>query len=179
MALGKHCAILQIIGHKNSGKTTLMEKLIKKASEENFVVGTIKHHGHGGPPDREMISKDSVRHSKAGAVLAGVEGGGVLQLSAKQNNWHLSDIVNLYQSFSIDLILVEGYKKEPFPKVVMIRDERDVPLLKQSANIKCVICWNDCIAEELDIPVFKIDDEMTYIDYIIHIVRDLHETGTV
>lgn len=179
MALGKHCSILQIIGHQNSGKTTLMEKLIKKASGENYRVGTIKHHGHGGAPDREMMSKDSARHSKAGSVIAGVEGGGVLLLSVKQNNWNITDLVKLYQSFSIDLILVEGYKKEPFPKVVMIRDERDLPLLKQSANINCVICWNDCIAEELDIPVFNIEDEAAYIDYIIHIVRDLHETGTV
>ncbi|QNG58564.1 molybdopterin-guanine dinucleotide biosynthesis protein B [Bacillus sp. PAMC26568] len=179
MALGKHCAILQIIGHQNSGKTTLMEKLIKKASEENYRVGTIKHHGHGGAPDHEMISKDSYRHSKAGSVIAGVEGGGVLQLNARQNNWQLSDLVNLYQSFSINLILVEGYKKEQFPKVVMIRDETDVPLLKQSANIKCVICWNDCIADQLDIPVFNIEDELAYIEYIIHIAGDQHETGTV
>lgn len=73
MALGQHRKILQIVGYQNSGKTTLMEQLIKQATMEGLRVGAIKHHGHGGVPMIET-SKDSSRHELAGAVVTAVEG---------------------------------------------------------------------------------------------------------
>lgn len=73
MALGQHRKILQIVGYQNSGKTTLMEQLIKRATTEGLRVGTIKHHGHGGVPMIEA-SKDSSRHELAGASVTAVEG---------------------------------------------------------------------------------------------------------
>lgn len=43
--------ILQVVGHQNSGKTTLIEKCIKELTNHGIKVGTFKHHGHGGKPD--------------------------------------------------------------------------------------------------------------------------------
>ncbi len=62
MTLGKNCPILQIVGFQNSGKTTLTEKLIFRASIAGLKAASIKHHGHGGTPDTELSSKDSIRH---------------------------------------------------------------------------------------------------------------------
>lgn len=73
MALEQHRKIIQIVGYQNSGKTTLMEQLIKHATKEGLRVGTIKHHGHGGAPV-ENLSKDSNRHEQAGARVSAVEG---------------------------------------------------------------------------------------------------------
>lgn len=92
MALGQYRKILQIVGYQNSGKTTLMEQLIKQATMEGLRVGTIKHHGHGGVPTIET-SKDSSRHEQAGAVVTAVEGAGTLRMSIHQNSWQLIGIV--------------------------------------------------------------------------------------
>ena len=54
--------VFQIVGYQNSGKTTLMEKVISGAAEKGVRVAYIKHHGHGGAPD----AKDSTRHQQAG-----------------------------------------------------------------------------------------------------------------
>lgn len=74
MSVGEICPILQIVGFQNSGKTTLSEKLIFRASKAGLKAASIKHHGHGGPPDNELSSKDSIRHHEAGAVISSVEG---------------------------------------------------------------------------------------------------------
>lgn len=152
--------VFQVIGYQNSGKTILMEKLITRAAENGFRVASIKHHGHGGSPDM----KDSTRHQQAGAMIAGVEGDGLLQLNIQRDSWLLDDILSLYNTFPIDLILVEGFKKEWYPKVVLIRTEEDLPLLELEA-IQCII--SRVPLKELPYPVFRFQEEEQYLSFII------------
>ncbi len=152
--------VFQIVGYQNSGKTTLMEKLIKSASEAGLHTASIKHHGHGGVPD----SKDSSRHQQAGAAVAGVEGEGVLQLNIKQENWTLSAILNLYSLFSVDFVFIEGFKKETYPKAVLIKNQKDL-LLLELENIQCVISWIKL--PEMNCPVFSIEAEDEYLPFIL------------
>jgi molybdopterin-guanine dinucleotide biosynthesis protein B len=168
MAMGQHCSILQIVGFQNSGKTTLMEKLISRANQKGLKAASIKHHGHGGVPNDGSSTKDSIRHFKAGAIVSSVTGGGVIQLSARVDDWSLEEIIKLYSFFSIDVIFVEGYKREYYPKVVLIRDETDLQLLSSLSNIQCVISH---IKLEKDInnyyQVFQLNKEESYIDFLI------------
>jgi molybdopterin-guanine dinucleotide biosynthesis protein B len=168
MALGQHCSILQIVGFQNSGKTTLMEKLISRANQKGLKAASIKHHGHGGVPKVDSSTKDSIRHFNAGAIVSSVSGDGVLQLSARIDDLNLNEIIDLYKFFSIDVIFVEGYKREYYPKVVLIRDEMDLPLLSSLSNIKCVISH---IKLDKDInnnyQVFQLNEEEFYIDFLI------------
>ncbi|OMP65762.1 molybdopterin-guanine dinucleotide biosynthesis protein B [Domibacillus epiphyticus] len=157
--------IFQVVGYQNSGKTTLMEKLIYTASVNGFHVASIKHHGHGGKPD----TKDSTRHQKAGAIIAGVEGDGTLQLNIKRDSWTLKEILAMYESFPVDLILVEGYKKEMYPKVVLIRTEQDMPLLELE-NIQCIISWVEL--NKVEYPVFNIHDEGKYINFLLELLKN-------
>ncbi|MCR2820130.1 molybdopterin-guanine dinucleotide biosynthesis protein B [Lederbergia panacisoli] len=133
--------VFQIVGYQNSGKTTLMEELIKSGKAQGLRIGTIKHHGHGGSPNNPSINKDSIRHSQAGAEVSSVEGEGTLLIEASKSEWRLDDIINMYHHFTLHLILVEGYKKSHYPKVVLIRDEEDLVLLDSLTNIKAVISW--------------------------------------
>jgi molybdopterin-guanine dinucleotide biosynthesis protein MobB len=59
--------IVSIVGRSNSGKTTLIEKLIIELRRRGYRVGTIKHNSHGFDIDHE--GKDSWRHKKAGAQV--------------------------------------------------------------------------------------------------------------
>lgn len=171
MALGQYRKILQIVGYQNSGKTTLMEQLIRQATMEGLRVGTIKHHGHGGVPTNET-TKDSSRHEQAGAVVTAVEGAGTLRMSIHQNSWKLADILAIYESLPLDIMLIEGYKNEHYPKVVLLRTAQDQVLLQQVTNILCVIFWPSCPLDlSLAIPAFSIYEESQYMEFLLTEMR--------
>ncbi|WP_081791203.1 molybdopterin-guanine dinucleotide biosynthesis protein B [Lysinibacillus fusiformis] len=172
MALEQHRKIIQIVGYQNSGKTTLMEQLIKQATKEGLRVGTIKHHGHGGAPI-ENSSKDSSRHEQAGARVSAVEGEGTLRLSIHQHSWQLAEILAIYATLSMDIILIEGYKREHYPKVVLLRTAQDRVLLQQMSNILCVIYWPSFpIDENLRITAFSIYEETEFMEFLLNEMRD-------
>lgn len=157
-----------------------MEKLIHRATSEGLLSASIKHHGHGGAPLNESASKDSVRHYQAGAVVSGVEGAGVLSLTVRREKWSLQQLLTLYQAFDIDVIFVEGYKQESYPKVVLLRSAEDIPLLHSLSNIQCVIYWEAChLPNDLSYPVFPIIDDKQYIDFLIRIVREQDGTNII
>jgi molybdopterin-guanine dinucleotide biosynthesis adapter protein len=112
--------ILGIVGWKNSGKTTLIEKLVAEFTARNLRVSTIKHTHHDFEIDLE--GKDSYRHRMAGASE-------VLVISSRR--WALLHEIRdeieppfeqLVASLSpCDLLLVEGYKQGAHPKLEVIR----------------------------------------------------------
>ena len=168
--MGKAPSILQIVGYQNSGKTTLVEKIVHALAERKIKVATIKHHGHGGFP--EVAQKDSERHRKAGAVVSSVEGAGLLSLSSLREEWSLQEIIRLYEFFEVDIILIEGYKKESYPKVVLLRSEEDVELLHKVENIVAVITWYDATTNLREkYKVFHIAEDELYIDWFLQTVR--------
>lgn len=131
----QHCPVLQIVGYKNSGKTTLMETFIQLSVEKGLQTATIKHHGHGGFPVNNNTEQDSTRHQQAGAFLSSVEGDGMLSLQVFQEQWTLQKLVQLYQTFHPDIVFVEGYKQADYPKVVLIRKREDMHLVKDCMNV--------------------------------------------
>ncbi len=173
MAMGLNTQIIQVVGYRNSGKTVLIEKIVAFLIRGGWKVGTIKHHGHGGLPD-QMADKDSIRHFHAGAEVAAVEGDGLLQILFKRKR-ELNDILDLYEDFDLDAILIEGYKKAAFPKLVMIRKEDDIPLLDRVSEVAAVITW---IPLELDhmssFPIFLISEEEAILSWIDMRLRKSH-----
>ncbi|WP_227939647.1 molybdopterin-guanine dinucleotide biosynthesis protein B [Alkalihalobacillus deserti] len=167
MAVERYCRILQVVGYQNSGKTTLMEKLIKGCSDRGWQVASIKHHGHNIAQKREGSLKDSERHEQAGAFLTAVEGGGSLQIHIKDQEWPLPKLIRLYESFSPDVILVEGFKKENYSKVVLLRGEEDIKLLREVDPILCAITWKPFKIESLDYPIYNLNESASYLEYIL------------
>ncbi|WP_136699663.1 molybdopterin-guanine dinucleotide biosynthesis protein B [Bacillus fungorum] len=170
MAMGKAPSILQIVGYQNSGKTTFVEKFVCTLAERKMKVATIKHHGHGGFP--EVAQKDSERHRKAGAVVSSVEGAGLLSLSSLREEWSLQEIIRLYEFFEVDTIVIEGYKNESYPKVVLLRSEEDAELLHKVENVIAVITWHHASANlREEYKVFHITEDELYIDWFLQTVR--------
>src|SRR5690606_9484243 len=120
--------VFQIVGYKNSGKTTLMEKLIESGNERGLRDGSIKHHGHGGPLDSSYVNNDSRRHNLAGSIVSSVAGDGTLLIEAAINNWKLDEIIHVYDLFDLYLIHVEVYEQSPYPIAVLNRNEKDLAL---------------------------------------------------
>ena len=121
--MDKELLTIQVVGFKNSGKTTLVCNLIELATQDGWKVASLKHHGHGGTPNI-VENTDSERHKQAGSIMAGVEGEGLLHLSISQSEWTLKKILAFYKQVDIDLLIIEGYKNADFPKIVLISKER-------------------------------------------------------
>lgn len=170
MALEQYCPVIQIVGYQNSGKTTLVEKIIKRFTSENYHVATIKHHGHGGSLKKNEPLKDSERHLEAGARITTVEGSGELLMHVKEDQWTLDRLIDLHCFFNPDLIVVEGYKQENYPKVVLLRGEEDLPLVERMSNVLCIISWNDITVSESQ-PIFHISEQGSYLEFIFQKMR--------
>lgn len=131
--------VFQVIGYQNSGKTTFVVDYIKESIKYNLKVGTIKHHGHKTPLLNYDEKKDSGKHREAGASVSLVEGNGTFMLTSNKLNLNLAQFIALYKSFDLDVIVIEGYKYEPYPKVVLLRSDSDLPMLEKIENISCLV----------------------------------------
>ena len=154
--------LFQIVGYQNRGKTTFITKLIQALRMENLETAVLKHHGHGGKPDNTG-QKDSTKHFQAGAAASLVEGDGSIELLGNfKSVATLPDLLHLLEIFHPDVILIEGYKREDFPKVILVKEESDLSLLKQLTNIRAVVAWPACLDQAksvAEVPVFPLDAE--------------------
>lgn len=145
--------IIQIVGYKNSGKTTLAKTLIKSLAKKGVKVASLKHHGHGGIP-LGMKETDSEKHRQAGAIISGVEGQKVLQLS-NQNAWKIEQMIAIYKLLDTEALVMEGFKQYNFNKIVLIRKAEDLHLLEQMTNIRAVMTPLQLKQTSYPYPIFK------------------------
>ncbi|WP_373237645.1 molybdopterin-guanine dinucleotide biosynthesis protein B [Cohaesibacter celericrescens] len=113
--------VFGITGWKNSGKTTLITALIAELTKRGYRISSVKHAHHKCDIDRE--GTDSYRHRQAGSgevalVAAGVRWA-IMHECVDEQEHLLNDI--LPRLAPCDLVLVEGYKTEPFPKIEVRR----------------------------------------------------------
>lgn len=161
----KKPSILQIVGFQNSGKTTVVKKLIVRLAAENITVATIKHHGHGGKPEI-VEGKDSSQHISSGAHASLIEGDGRILLQAEKNSWSLCEQIKILEILRTDIILIEGHKQEEYPKIILVRNAEDLTHLSKLKNIQAVLFWNEeCLERESclqSVPFFHINDHLGY-----------------
>ncbi|GKV69044.1 hypothetical protein NCCP2716_15420 [Sporosarcina sp. NCCP-2716] len=129
---------LHIVGFKNSGKTTLLERWIALAKASGRSVAVLKHHGHGGPLDMPGDGTDSERFFRQGADVSLAAGGGTSQVLL--NSEPDFEILKQLASFGRpDVLLIEGYKNEPGEKVVLVRGPDDWETLRQLEDIRLIV----------------------------------------
>ncbi len=113
--------ILCFVGRSNSGKTTLIERLLPVLVREGYRIATIKHAGHGFDLDTE--GKDSWRLKRAGAKTVLVTSKGSLAMFADvDEEIRVEELRDRYMREGTDLIIAEGWKSDDYPKVVVVRD---------------------------------------------------------
>jgi len=144
--------ILSIVGRSNSGKTTLLEKLIRELTRRGRRVGTIKHHFHG-PIEVDVPGKDSWRHKQAGALTVALfSPDAMFILGDIAGEWTLEAIAH-QALFEVDLILTEGFKSGPMPKIEVNRTAQELPLLCGPADHLVAVVTD----RELPLPVPRFD----------------------
>jgi molybdopterin-guanine dinucleotide biosynthesis protein B len=149
--------IFGITGWKNSGKTTLTERLVSELTRRGWKVSTVKHAHHDFDIDKE--GTDSFRHRTAGASEVAIVSGRrwALMHELKGDAEPSLDAI-LAQMSPCDIVLVEGYKREAHKKIEARRlDARDrAPLSTSDPHVVAIAADHEVSGEA--VPVFLIDD---------------------
>ena len=159
----KHIPVLAIVGFSNSGKTTLMEKLIAALSAEGLDVCTIKHSHH--QPEMDTPGKDSWRHKHAGAkgsLLVGPEQ--LLMVADIQKPLTPQEMADAYFPHA-DLVLVEGYASMPCAKIEVVREARSADMRCEPSELIAVV--TDMQDLSVNIPKLDLDDTQQVTTFIL------------
>ena len=155
----KEQRILAVSVVKNSGKTTVIEKLIPALTARGLAVACIKHDGHRFEPDRP--GSDSFRHLNAGAYGAAVFDGEKFQIVKRMP---VEEHVLLALFPEADLVLLEGFKHSAWPKVEVVR----------SAVSDACVCREGLLAVVTDredlavrVPLFGLEETEKLAEYLI------------
>ena len=153
-----------VTGWKNAGKTGLMERLVAEFTARGMSVSTIKHAHHAVDVDQK--GTDSYRHREAGArevVLASAKRFAVMHELRDAEEPTLEALIA--RLAPVDLVLVEGYKRAPHPKIEAYRAAAGHPLIApESVSIRAVAA--DCEVEA-PCPVLPLDDTGAIADFIL------------
>ena len=157
--------ILGIAGYSGSGKTTLLEKVIPLLRQHGLRISVIKHAHHDFDIDRP--GKDSFRHREAGAHEVMIASGHRWALMHELRQEAEPTLEELCARLSpCDLVLVEGYKFSPIPKLEVHRTETGHPLLyPNDAEIIAVVTDSK---ETLPLPTLDIDAPQQVADHILN-----------
>jgi molybdopterin-guanine dinucleotide biosynthesis protein B len=111
--------IFGVTGWKNAGKTTLTERLVAEFVRRGWRVATVKHAHHAADIDKP--DTDSFRHRAAGATEVALVTEGRYAIMREQPEPTLAEV--LARLAPADLVLVEGFKREPHPKIEVRADD--------------------------------------------------------
>lgn len=156
--------IYGVVGWKNAGKTGLMERLVTEITGRGVTVSTVKHAHHRF--DIDQPGKDSHRHRMAGATEVLLASRNRFALMHELRNEGEPLLSALLEKLApVDLVLVEGYKRDTHPKVEAHRAVTGNPLIApEDPTIRAVASDT---ALDIDRPVFDLNDTKAIADFIL------------
>ncbi|CAD0184120.1 Molybdenum cofactor biosynthesis adapter protein [Ruegeria sp. THAF57] len=156
--------IYGVTGWKNAGKTGLMERLVAEISGRGFSVSTVKHAHHSVDVDQK--GTDSYRHRTAGAnevLLASGQRIAIMQELRGAPEPSLQSL--LARLNAVDLVLIEGFKREAHPKIEAFRAEPGNNLLARDSDTIRAVASDTPM--DLNVPVFDLNDTKAIADFIL------------
>ncbi|MEM2248929.1 MAG: molybdopterin-guanine dinucleotide biosynthesis protein B [Candidatus Bathyarchaeia archaeon] len=171
--------VVSVVGVSKSGKTTTIEYLISRLTEEGYEVGSVKHIYH---PDFSIDTEgtDTWRHMHAGAkvtvALAPRETAIIKKTDSTPRD--LDSIIKLFKDEALDIIFIEGLhsltaKRKDIPKIVTARDTQD--LMKTLEGTEPVLAVTGVIAKkkaevgEIKAPIIDLEEEG---DILLRLIKD-------
>lgn len=155
-----------IAGWKNSGKTGLAVRVVEELTRRGYRVSTVKHAHHDF--DIDKVGADSYRHRQAGAhevaLVSGTRYAIMHELRGADEPSFEEIIARLAPC---DIVIIEGYKREPIPKIEARRLEaaKREPLAPSDPHIVAIAA--DHPVMETSLPVFDLNDTNAIVDFII------------
>ncbi|MFD3155792.1 molybdopterin-guanine dinucleotide biosynthesis protein B [Haloimpatiens sp. FM7330] len=159
--------VISIVSTKSGmGKTTLIEGVIKVLKQKNYKVGVLKHDAHNFEIDKE--GKDSYRFTKAGAdnvIINSSQKLAMVQILKEQKK--VEDILKLF--VGVDVVIIEGFKNNKYPKIEVHRNGIDNRLLCEDNNFDSSTFIAIASDEKLDkdIPILNINNHYQIAEFIV------------
>ena len=154
--------VLCFVGTSNSGKTTLIEKIINLLTMHGYRVATVKHTHKEFAIDTE--GKDSWRHRSAGAktvILASPKQ--FFMVSDADLELTIEDVLYKYVN-NIDILIVEGFKRDIYPKIEVYREGVSGEL--RCMNDSSIIAFVTDKSRDIPVPAFNINDAVGITNFI-------------
>ena len=157
-----------ITGWKNAGKTSVMERLVAEFVARGLRVSTLKHAHHRFEIDHE--GRDTFRHRAAGAAEVLVSSGTRWALMSELRGDPEPALDELIAKMTlVDLVLIEGWKTSPHPKLEVWRAETGHPLIAPGDETIRAVASDTSL--DLDIPVLDLNDTQALADFVQSEVR--------
>lgn len=163
--------VIGLAGWSGAGKTTLLTRLIPEIGRRGLSVSTLKHAHHAF--DLDTPGKDSYAHREAGAreVLISSERRWALMHELRDES-EASLYALLGKLSPVDLVIIEGFKREPHAKIEVFRDANGKPALHpQDPSIIAIA--SDRAFPEAGRPVVSLDDIATIADLALSAAEPL------
>ena len=156
--------IYGVTGWKNAGKTGLMERLVAEITSRGLSVSTIKHAHHSFDVDHP--GKDSHRHRVAGAHEVLLASKNRIALMQELRDHEEPELAHLLTRLSpVDLVLIEGYKRDRHPKIEAHRAVTGQPFIAPGDDAIRAVASD--VPLTLDRPVFGLDDTIALADFVL------------
>lgn len=153
--------VISLVGYSNSGKTTVMESLIRILKRKGYKVAAVKHAAHGYTMDPP--GTDSWHYAEAGADKVVIVGPGSYTMHEfHQEKKLLQDILDRIKD--VDIVLIEGFKGEPGPKIEIYRQDYSSNRIDLGGDLAAVV---SDVALPGDIPRFSFEQLEDLADFII------------
>ncbi|MEH6401858.1 MAG: molybdopterin-guanine dinucleotide biosynthesis protein B [Sneathiella sp.] len=157
--------VIGISGWSGNGKTTLLERLLPVLINHGYSVSTLKHAHHKFDIDKP--GKDSFRHRQAGATEVMISSAQRWALMHENRDEDEADLQSLISMMTpVDILLIEGFKKEKFPKIEVWREENGNEPLFQHDDTVVAIATN-ATGLKTELPILNINDEREIANFII------------
>jgi molybdopterin-guanine dinucleotide biosynthesis protein B len=162
--------VLGFAAFSGTGKTTLLVQLVPLLKQQGLRLGMIKHAHHSFDVDQQGKDSFELRHAGAERVLVGSRQRWALIVEAPQDEEPmLADLLGHMPCAELDLILVEGFKHEAYPKIELHRAETAQPWLypnDQSIIAVATDTWDDM--PDTDTTVLDINQPTAISQFILH-----------
>ncbi len=153
--------VVVLAGTSGTGKTTFLEKLVRELKKRKITVGTIKHHDHDFEIDKP--GKDTWRHAQAGADAVALSSPSKVALIRKvAEELSLDQVAELIGT--VDIILVEGYKRADKPKIEIHRKAHSRELLCDPEELIALVSDADW---QIGVPLFDLEDASGVADLLL------------
>jgi molybdopterin-guanine dinucleotide biosynthesis protein MobB len=152
--------VVSIVGRSESGKTTLIERLIPEFRRRGHRIGTIKHTHHALEIDQ--AGKDSSRHRAAGAQTVILASPGQIAMIKSVPSESVAELVRYFED--VDLLITEGYKRAKTPKIEILRTAVHTELLCRDDPDLIAVATDAAL--DVHVPVFRLDDPVSIAAFI-------------
>jgi molybdopterin-guanine dinucleotide biosynthesis protein B len=154
-------SIISVVGKSEAGKTTLLERLIVELKRRGHKVAIVKHSHHADPLD--TADKDTWRFTQAGSELSAINSLDHLAIYRRMDHFFEPQEISSFILWDYDIILTEGFKGSPYPKIEVHRAAQGKELLTDPRQLLAVVTDEPL---EVKVPQYSHDDVAGITDFI-------------